>query len=76
MRDTHGRADELFTSLGLADAWASLELDVHNRPKGGYGLEALRVWMDESVVSLKARLGELGSSEEQTESVLAALKAL
>ena len=32
--------------------------------------------MDEEVVSLKARLGELGATEEQMESVMAAVKAL
>lgn len=67
------RADAAFAAMGLADAWASLELDLLNRPKGGHGLEALKVWHDENVVSLKARLGELGANEEQMESLFAAL---
>ena len=71
------RADALFASLDLADAWASLEVDVLNRGKGGgYGLEALKLWADEDVVSLKAKLGELGAKEEQTEAVLKACAAL
>ena len=37
------RADAAFTAMGLADMWASLEIDVLNRPKGGHGLEALKV---------------------------------
>ena len=71
------RADALFSILRLGECWASLELDVLNRGKGGgYGLEALKVWMEEDVVSLKARMGELGAQEDQMDSVFAACKAL
>ena len=71
------RADALFSILRLGECWASLELDVLNRGKGGgYGLEALKVWMEEDVVGLKARMGELGAQEDQMDSVFAACKAL
>jgi len=70
------RADAAFSAMGLADMWASLEIDVLNRPKGGHGLEALKVWMEADVVSLKARLGELGATEGQMEEVLAKLTAI
>lgn len=43
---------------------------------GGYGLEALKKWADEDIVSLKARLGELGATEEQMEAVQAKLNEL
>ena len=70
------RADELFASLGLADAWAALEVDVLNRPDGGHGLEALKRWCTADVVTLKAKLGGLGATEEQMDAVLKALDAL
>jgi len=70
------RADALFASIGLGDAWASLEIDVLNRPKGGHGLEAMKGWVADDVVGLKARLGELGADEKQMESVLAAVAAV
>ena len=38
--------------------------------------EALKVWKEEDVVGLKAKLGELGSTEEQMDGVLKALEAL
>ena len=66
------RAEALFTSLDLADCWASLELDVFNRT-GAHGVEALKQWMTEDVVSLKARLRELQATEQQTEDVLKAV---
>ena len=69
------RADALFTGLGLADCWAALEVDVLNRPRngGGHGLEGLKAWVADDVVSLKAKLGELGANEEQMEAVLKAV---
>ena len=67
------RADAVFAGLGLAEAWASLEVDVLARAKGGgHGLEALKVWVEEDVVGLKAKLGELGASEEQMEAIFKA----
>ena len=80
------RADALFTSLGLEECWASLEVDLlEKRPRGGgRGLEALKQWAEEQagvqpgggLVGLKARLGELGAKEEQMDKLLAALKDL
>lgn len=67
------RADAVFAGLGLEEAWASLEVDVLARAKGGgHGLEALKVWVEEDVVGLKAKLGELGASEEQMEAIFKA----
>lgn len=72
------RADALFESLGLTDAWAALEVDVFNRKNngGGYGLEGLKPWANDDVVSLKARLGQLGARDDQMEEVLKAVAAL
>ena len=66
------RADELLTGLGLGDIWASLEIDAHERTKE-HGVVALKQWIKEDVVSLKARLGQLEAKEEQVEALLKAV---
>jgi tetratricopeptide (TPR) repeat protein len=68
------RAGKKCDELGLADVWASLELDVAEK-YGEPSLEALAKWAAKDVVSLKARLGALGATEAQTESLLGALPA-
>merc|ERR1719498_314680 len=70
------RADATFAELGLADAWAALEVDVLERTKGDAGLEGLKKWKVSDVVSLKAKLGELGATEDQMDGVFKALDAL
>jgi hypothetical protein len=70
------RADATFAELGLADAWAALEVDVLERTKGGAGLEGLKAWKLADVVSLKAKLGELGATEAQMDGVFTAIDAL
>ena len=68
------RANAAFESVGLGDVWASLELDVYEK-YGAADLEALAKWKASDVVSLKARLGSLGATEEQMDNVLALLPA-
>ena len=54
--------------------WASLEADVAQR-HGEPTLEALASWAAAEPVGLKARLAELGATEEQRDAVLGALPA-
>jgi len=69
------RAAVAFEGMGLSDAWASLELDIHNK-YGEASLEALKKWEAAEPVALKARLAELGASEEQREQLSKALAEL
>jgi len=69
------RAAVAFEGMGLSDAWASLELDIHNK-YGEASLEALKKWEVAEPVALKARLAELGASEEQREQLSKALAEL
>lgn len=68
------RAAALFESLGLADTWTELQAEIVERYQQP-SLESLQQWSAASPVSLKARLGELGVSEEQRESLFTAFAA-
>ena len=69
-------ADAFFAARGLADAWASLELDVAER-MGEASLPALARWAAKDVVSLKANLKtQLGVSDEKMEELLKDLAEL
>jgi len=66
------KANAVFDALGLPELWASLELDVHEK-HGEASLQALAKWKASDVVGLKARLGELGATEANMESIFSAL---
>lgn len=73
------KADAFFSELGLAEAWASLELDVSSRAEfvsGTAPLPALKAWHAAEPVSLTARLAELKVEEADREKLYEKLAAV